>query len=105
MRLASIQLHRLKVGSSEKKATATTLRILKRDLPLRAFIYFHIAARVSWWGKSKRLRFYNDEEDKVKEHAYPQKPCRRPKTGEKEEYTESVREREAGKPHKVKVEF
>ena len=52
MRLTLIQFHRLRVGPSEKKATATTLRILKRDLPLRASAF--ISPRGSLGGETQR---------------------------------------------------
>ena len=102
MRLTLIQFHRLKVGSLREEGHRDDPENIKERPPLEG-VGFHIAAWVSWWGKAERLRFYNDEEDKVEELAYPQKPRRRPTTEDKEEYTEGVREWETGKPHKVEV--
>ena len=52
---------------------------------------FHIAAAISWWGKSK-LEFYNDEEDHNETPPYPSRPRRRPTTETIEEYETRVRE-------------
>jgi hypothetical protein len=43
--------------------------------PLKG-VRFHIAAWISWWGKAKKLEFYNDEEDIVEHPPYPSKPRR-----------------------------
>ncbi|KAG9243213.1 hypothetical protein BJ878DRAFT_543482 [Calycina marina] len=40
---------------------------------------FHIAAAISWWGKSN-LKFYSDEEDCEERIPYPSKHRRRPRT-------------------------
>ncbi|KAL8653324.1 MAG: hypothetical protein Q9210_002165 [Variospora velana] len=71
-------------------------------LPLQG-VRFHIAAWISWWGKSDKLEFYNDEEDKVEHPPYPTKPRRRPTTETEEEYQARVLEWEAGKPHAVEA--
>ncbi|KFY80201.1 hypothetical protein V499_00958 [Pseudogymnoascus sp. VKM F-103] len=102
MRLTLIQFNRLKVASLREEGHRDDPENIKERPPLKG-VRFHIAAWVSWWRKAERRRFYNDEEDKVEEPAYPQKPRNRPTTEDKEEYTERVREWEAGKPHKVEV--
>lgn len=102
MRLTLIQFNRRKVGSLREEGHRDDPENIKERPHLKG-VRFHIAAWVSWWGKAERRRFYNDEEDKVEEPAYPQKPRHRPTTEDKEEYTERVREWEAGKPHKVEV--
>lgn len=70
--------------------------------PLKG-VRFHIAAWISWWGKADKLKFYNDEEDKVEHPPYPLKPRRRPKTETNEEYSSRVQEWEAGKPHDLEI--
>ena len=70
--------------------------------PLKG-VRFHIAAWISWWGKSDKLLFYNDEEDKIELPPYPSKPRRRPTTETEEEYRARVQEWEAGKPHEREV--
>lgn len=66
-------------------------------------IRFHIAAWISWWGKSEKLEFYNDEEDKVEVPPYPSKPRHRPTTETEAEYHCRIQEWEAGKPHDGEV--
>lgn len=70
--------------------------------PLKG-VRFHIAAWISWWGKAPKLKFYNDEEDKIEHPPYSSKPRRRPKTETEEEYNRRVQEWEAGKPHNHEV--
>lgn len=91
MTLTLIHFHRLKVGSLREEGHRDDPENIKERPPLKG-VRFHIAAWVSWWRKAQRLRFYNDEEDKVEEPAYPQEPCCRPTAEDKEEYTERVRE-------------
>jgi hypothetical protein len=59
--------------------------------PLKG-VRFHIAAWISWWGKAPKLRFYNDEEDKVERPLFPGKPRRRPTAEMNEEYAERLKE-------------
>ncbi|KAG9241699.1 histidine kinase-like ATPase [Calycina marina] len=63
---------------------------------------FHIAAAISWRGKSE-LQFYNDEGDHEERPPYPQKPLRRPKAESLEEYNARVQEWDAGNPHDVEI--
>jgi hypothetical protein len=72
--------------------------------PLKG-VRFHIAAWISWWGKADKLRFYNDEEDKIEQPPLPSKP-RRSKYQPEEEYQRCLAEWEALKPHarEVKVQ-
>ncbi|PQE16394.1 hypothetical protein CJF31_00009603 [Rutstroemia sp. NJR-2017a BVV2] len=53
--------------------------------PLKG-VRFHIATWISWWGKAEKLRFYNDEEDKIEQPPIPLKPRRCPTTETEEEY-------------------
>ncbi|PQE31110.1 phosphoribosylformylglycinamidine cyclo-ligase protein [Rutstroemia sp. NJR-2017a WRK4] len=73
--------------------------------PLKG-VRFHIAAWISWWGKAEKLRFYNDEEDKIEQPPIPPKPRRRPTTETEEEYKHRLKEWETSKPHtrEVKVQ-
>jgi transposase len=71
---------------------------IEERLPLKG-VRFHIAAWISWWGKAEKLRFYNDEEDKVEQPPMPPKPRRRPTTETEEEYHRRLAEWEASKPH------
>jgi hypothetical protein len=66
-------------------------------------VRFHIAAWISWYGKADKLRFYNDEEDKIERPPYPLKPRRRPTTETTEEFEQRVKEWDASKPHDVEI--
>lgn len=68
--------------------------------PLKG-VRFHIAGWISWYGKARRLEFYNDEQDEVEQPLYPSRPRRRPTTESIEEYYRRLQEWEAGKPHAV----
>ena len=72
------------------------------ERPPRAGSKFHIAAAISWWGKSE-LQFYNDEEDYEEQPPYPSRPRRRPTTESLEQYEQRVKEWDAGKPHNVEI--
>ncbi|PQE05359.1 Transposable element Tc3 transposase protein [Rutstroemia sp. NJR-2017a BBW] len=72
--------------------------------PLKG-VRFHIAAWISWWGKAEKLRFYNDEEDKIEQPPMPPKPRRRPTTETEEEYKHRLKEWEASKPHAREVKI
>ena len=54
-------------------------------------------------GKPLKLRFHNDEEDKVERPPLPEKPHRRLTTETNEEYAERLKEWEALKPHDIDV--
>ena len=64
---------------------------------------FHIAAWISWWGKSEKLIFYIDKEDYKEQPPMPPKPRHKTKNGNEEEYEERLKKWEALKPHKVDV--
>jgi hypothetical protein len=55
------------------------------ERPPRVGSKFHIAAAISWWGKSE-LQFYNNKEDHKERPPYPPKPRRCPKTETSEQY-------------------
>ncbi|PQE33963.1 hypothetical protein CJF32_00002810 [Rutstroemia sp. NJR-2017a WRK4] len=76
------------------------------ERPLLKGVCFHIAAWISWWGKAEKLRFYNNEQDKIEKPPIPPKPRRYPTTEIEEDYRRRIAEWEASKPYtrEVKVQ-
>ncbi len=70
--------------------------------PLKG-VRFHIAGWINWWGKAPKLRFYNDEQDKIEHPPLPPKPRRRPTTETLAEFEARIKEWEALKPHDLEV--
>ncbi|PQE18227.1 phosphoribosylformylglycinamidine cyclo-ligase protein [Rutstroemia sp. NJR-2017a WRK4] len=88
-----------------EQGTRDRLENIEERPPLKG-VRFHIVVWISWWGKAEKLRFYNDEEDKVEQPHMPPKPQRRPTTETEEDYQRQLAEWEASKPHarNVKVQ-
>ena len=66
---------------------------------------FHIAAWISWHGKSEKLEFYNNEEDTIERPPMPSKPRHRPTTESLVEYQEKLKEWEAQSHIQLKRRF
>ncbi|KAM3066502.1 hypothetical protein ACMFMG_012000 [Clarireedia jacksonii] len=81
-----------------EQGTRDKLENMEERPPFKG-IRFHIAVWISWWGKAEKLRFYNDEEDKLEQPPMPPNPRRRPTTKTEEEYRHRLVEWEAPKPH------
>lgn len=75
--------------------------ILQR--PKKKGVQLHVAAWINWWGKSKKLWFYNDEEDHEEQPKIEPRPRRRPTTESEEAYQARIKEWEAKRPHKVNI--
>ncbi|PQE30407.1 phosphoribosylformylglycinamidine cyclo-ligase protein [Rutstroemia sp. NJR-2017a WRK4] len=88
-----------------EQGTRDRLENIEERPPLKG-VCFHIAAWISWWGKAEKLRFYNDEQDKIEKPPIPPKPCRRPTTETEEDYRRRIAEWEVSKPYarEVKVQ-
>jgi hypothetical protein len=53
---------------------------------------FHVAGWITWWGKSEKLIFYNDEEDYKEQPPMPPKPRCKPKRETTPEYKHWLKE-------------
>lgn len=68
----------------------------------KAGVKLHIAAWINWHGKSDRLEFYHDEEERTERPKRPPKP-RKSKYESNEQYQARIEEWEASLPHEVIV--